>query len=1077
MYATILTVLTFVPAADYQTPWERAYEGSEASGPHVLGLWKFDSDDGKDATGKQPPGKLRGGRRVADGRFGGALESFPGFPVVDRAHGFSVPNNQRLSPKGAFTVEFWLKPKKEFADARAPIALDKKYAGHTDYQLSFGPADKALQRRLRLSLGFGNDSHDLVSEPVPFPAGEWVHLAVSYDGQGQAQFFRNGEPIGQVEAPGRRGITAGSLPLTIGDRHGSNYAGCPAFLDEVRLTEGVRAFTALRLTTQWPRQTFVRHEPAPTWSVTVTSLSKQTLDGVRLAVAIPGCKPVTLDAGRLAAGAQKTVEQRFDTTLRPDSYPVTVSATWTDTRPRRASTTATVVLVPRSLPQMPVVMWGIGGVKGVLEELPRLRRIGFTHCFGGEIDAGRLVRAGEPVLTVDPARLPEARKMLDTALANDLRILATVGPSAFEASFEKYLQRGRDGKPYARRSLTPNAPELLALFERVGASVAKTYADHPAFSGMCVNSEVRDDSQVSFTEWDRAAYRRAFGQEMPDWVQSKYGPNHATLPNFPKDRVVADDDPRLAFYRWWWAEGDGWNAAHSAVHRGLHRSPRRDLWTFYDPSVRVPPLWGSGGAVDVLSQWTYTDPDPLRMAISCDEVLAMAAGRQPSARVMKMTQLFWYRSTAAPAGASPRDGDTPAAWLDREPGATFLSIHPLHLREAFWVKIARPFEGIMYHGWGSLVPTDGTHAYKHTHPQLQHELTRLVREVVQPLGPTLRQVPAARSDIAFLESFTSSVFARRGTWGWGGGWQADLYLALQYAHLQPQVLYEQTLLRDGLKGYKVLVLADCDVLPKSVVERIVAFQKAGGLVIGDDRLCPAIRAEFVLTPHVRTRQAAADKAALLERAAQLGQWLNGRYRRVLDVSNPEVVSYRRRAGSADYLFLVNDAREAGDYVGQYGRVEEFGRPSKAEVRLHSPATVVYDLVRQRAIPARRDQDSLVFPVELGPCDGRLLMALPARIARVAVRGPESVARGGRWVGRIEVQHDAGKPVEAVVPLEVAILDPDGRPAEFSGFHAAADGRLELTLDLAANDQPGVWEVRVRERASGCEQSAFFRLMR
>ena len=56
----------------------------------------------------------------------------------------------------------------------------------------------------------------------------------------------------------------------------------------------------------------------------------------------------------------------------------------------------------------------------------------------------------------------------------------------------------------------------------------------------------------------------------------------------------------------------------------------------------------------------------------------------------------------------------------------------------------------MYHGWSSLVPTDGSHAYKYTHPQLQHELTRLIHDVVNPLGPMLRQVPAVRSDIDFL---------------------------------------------------------------------------------------------------------------------------------------------------------------------------------------------------------------------------------------------------------------------------------------------------------------------------------------
>jgi hypothetical protein len=159
-----------------------------------------------------------------------------------------------------------------------------------------------------------------------------------------------------------------------------------------------------------------------------------------------------------------------------------------------------------------------------------------------------------------------------------------------------------------------------------GASIAKTYADHPAFEGVLANSEIRDESEVSFSESDLAAYRQAFGPtaEFPEWVTSKYPPSYTTLKDFPSDRVIPEDHPQLQFYRWWWSVGDGWNAAHSAVHRGMHaQSQRKDLWSFNDPVVRCPPLWGSGGEVDVLSQWTYTDPDPLRMSLPVDELFAM----------------------------------------------------------------------------------------------------------------------------------------------------------------------------------------------------------------------------------------------------------------------------------------------------------------------------------------------------------------------------------------------------------------------------------------------------------------------
>ncbi len=131
----------------------------------------------------------------------------------------------------------------------------------------------------------------------------------------------------------------------------------------------------------------------------------------------------------------------------------------------------------------------------------------------------------------------------------------------------------------------------------------------------------------------------------------------------------------------------------------------------------------------------------------------------------------------------------------------------------------------------------------------------------------------------------------------------------------------------------------------------------------------------------------------------------------------------------------------------------------------------------RAVATRRDKDGLIFAVQLGPCDGRLLMATAAPIARVSIAGADTVARGGRWTGRVTVQEAKGKPIDAVVPLHVEILDADGRPAEFSGYYGAANGTLELSLDIAANDQPGVWEIRVRELASGLRSSMFVRVAR
>ena len=111
-----------------QETWETGYSGEDATGKHVLGHWSFEKEEGL---------KLTGAVLNAKGRFGGGLESFPGFPVQDKRHAALV---SVLPVKGAFTLEMWIKPKAEFKPELRCFLLDKKYVDHTDYQWQIGDA-------------------------------------------------------------------------------------------------------------------------------------------------------------------------------------------------------------------------------------------------------------------------------------------------------------------------------------------------------------------------------------------------------------------------------------------------------------------------------------------------------------------------------------------------------------------------------------------------------------------------------------------------------------------------------------------------------------------------------------------------------------------------------------------------------------------------------------------------------------------------------------------------------------------------------------------------------------------------
>ncbi len=1073
--------------------WWEPYGGDEVSGPGVLGFWQFDDREsvGTDSGPHGLEGALRGGEWSEQGRFGGGcLRSGAGHPVTDEPHGFVVERSPILSPGGAFTLEMWLRPDagaEAFPPEVAPVLADCKYVrdNHSGFTWTLLRQSQAGTRQFQLEMGMGVRSERWYSEPLSLEVETWQHVAFTYDGIGTVTFFLDGAEIGRATRAGAGSMAAAVRDLSLGDRGGSLYHGFPGRIDEIRFSEGVREYSPIRLETRAARPAFLRMSKDASLRVELENRSAKALESVKVEVSGPEWERRVLETvERLEAGATRKLAIPVDVSLRPDDYEVDLSIEvpgWGGEGDLyRTESRLPFVIVPRPLPhRMPVVMWGLGGTEGVLNGMPKLKELGFTHCLGLRTDYGAIWEDGGTALPAEPGEIDAARDMLDRALENDLGIIATVAPGRWLRTAnvgEPFLRIDRDGKHYGREDVSGVFPRVQQFCFDTGAALGRAYGDHPAFAAALLHTEVRGESQVSFHPIEREAAEKAIGGEIPDEVVIKNGVDYRKLPDFPEDRVIADDDPILSYLRWFWTEGDGWNELNTKLDRGLKSEiGRDDFWTFHDPAVRVPSIRGSGGSADVLAHWTYSYPDPIRIGLCTDELFEMARVNGLGQEVMKMTQVIWYRSQTAPESA-PESVET-SPWVDQDPDAAYITIAPMHLREAFWWKIARPIKGIMYHGWGSLVESDSPGAYRFTNPSTAGELQRLVKEVVEPLGPTLLQVSDAPSDVAFLESFTSQMFARRGTYGWNHRWGGDLYHVLMWAQLQPRVLYEESLLNDGgLEGVKLLVMGDCDVLTESVVARVKEFQAAGGIVIGDEELCPAIRPDVVVPRYDRTKDAAADKAELQERTARLRADLAEHYDWALSSDNPDVVTRRRTAGGSDYVFAVNDYREAGTYVGNYGMVMEDGLPSKAKLSLRRDGGYVYDLTGQRELTVNVPGDgNLELPLELGPGEGRILLVTDRPVERLAIDAPEVVSPGESVMVGMEVTDAQGERVDAVIPLEVSIADSEGVPAEGSGFYGAAGGKLDLRLDVASNDRPGVWEIRVKEGATGRESRAYLRV--
>ncbi len=1062
----------FAHAATLQETWETGYTKTDATGPQVLGYWKFDAEAPlKDSSGKGHDLTLLGAVAGGDGKFGGALESFPGYPVEDKRHAAMTAVKPALSPKAAFTLEMWIRPKADWKPEQRCYLLDKKYVDHTDYQWQISDADKGGLRRMSVTLGFGAESKTISSQPLKLDPKVWQHVAFTYDAAGNARFFLNGSAVGGLKLAGYGAVTPGTKALSIGDRSGSNHGGFPGFIDEVRICDGVLNFERAMMEIVSPRTVWRRMETnARPVEILCTNLRHEILKGARLRLSFGGRNEEFI-LPDLAPGKAHAAKFTVSTALKPGLY--TLRARF-ETSGYATEQSAGFEIVPRLAPRMPVVMWGGGG-----DDIAQLKDIGFTHFIGFSApNAGEIWQAKKSLPPGSPEYIARNRGYLDEALKNGLEVVAGLSPSSALMSDPKNLRVDRAGKPYERQDICASVPEFAPFFQTVGQSVVKAYGDHPAFTSALINTEVRDSSTPSFNPVDVENYRKFASADIPAEVMNKWGVDWTKLKDFPASRVIPDDHPILKYYRWFWTVGDGWNGLHSALNKGIKSSGRRDLWTFFDPAVRQPSISGAGGSVDVLSHWTYTYPDPQRIGLATDQLFAMSAAGGKNQRVMKMTQLIWYRSQTAPIGAKA-PGDL-VAWQDHDPDAAYITIAPMHLKEAFWTKIARPIQGIMYHGWQSLVDVPGsTGAYRFTNPNTVHVLQQLIREVVEPLGPTLMSIPDERADVAMLESFTSQMFARRGGYGSNNGWSSDLWQAMQHAHVQMDILFEETLLKSGLSGRKVLLMPECDVLPQGVVTRLLEWQKRGGKIIADEFLCPAIKADVTVPSFKRVKNAAKDKATVLALAQTLPDKMQSLgWKPRITCGNPEIIVRTRRYGDALYVFVANDQREPGTYVGQHGLVMENGLPSSGKLTLHQDSANIYDLTRRALlVPKRGAEMEMSWQVDLGPGDGRIFMITSKPLLNLTLDVPATATCGNQANIKATLASSDAAPFKAIVPVEIEILDANGTRSEGSGHYAAQNGVLDVSIDLAPNEDPGTWQIRARELASGMEAVKWLRVSR
>ncbi|MDD4728246.1 MAG: hypothetical protein PHN55_05800 [Dysgonamonadaceae bacterium] len=1015
-----------------------------ASDDKIIAKWNF--QNGKiEESNQRFTGKLRGETILGKDHQGNSA-------LILTASKMSDPNGlhmsevyKELTPSGAFSLEvkFRINPKTQ---KQQMVLWDNKYiispkpenkdkSSHSGFSLLL--AKRGEKWEPRSYNGYGNSSMIFYGEPEELNDGEYHTLRLEYSPL-EIRFLIDGELNYREIMVTPNSLSPAVNPTVIGDRVGPNYNGFDGTIAEVTLMERPAKDIII---SQGGRAGFIRLESNPEFLVRIDNQSGKALSDLKVSAEIREFPEMPLPEHtiNLEKGMTEILKFPMNAKLKPGVYHFDIKA-------NDVTETIAVRLAPERVNSYPVVMWGNGNNK-------KLSDIGFTHAINSL-----------SILNPDPTDLGKTLNGLnkiDMALSDNIYHLDNI--YNYRQVQSKYPRIQRDGKPYERLNFEASNPEPHSILIKDAENTAAAYGHHPAFVGSLVHTEIRDASNPSFSGVEEKAYKEYSGVDIPSEVSTRNAPSYRNIPDFPTMRVIPDDYPLLKYYSWWWRIGDGWNPLHSKISKALHKGTSDKFWTFYDPAVRVPPQWGSGGDVDCISQWSYTNAAPIKVGQTTDEMLAMSGGN-PDQMVMKMTQLFWKRNEVAPANQEVKN---PPQWLKEYEDANYISASPDHLQIALWSKIARKLDGIMYHGYSALVEPTG-HQYKFTNPECAVMLKDLTQNVIKPLGPLLKQIPERRPEMAILQSFATTVFApENASFGWGRTWNADIHLALQWAQYQPAIIYEEHIMDGILDQVDVLVLPGIEVLTESVFSAIQKFQNQGGIVIGDNLLVPGIMPDIIVSAiHRAYGDPLGTKTKLQALGADIRKQLNPHFRSPCESDNPDIVPRIRTWKNSDYLFTINDKRTFGDYVGQWGRVMEKGLPTEGEITLNRKAGAVYDLTSNRQIDFKSTGDNCIIPVKLKAGAGNLFLITENPFGEMTVNHSNQAILGKTIKVDVKINDDKGKISETLVPLEVKFLNPKNEVMPDGGYFCAEDGEIKIDFTPSLNELPGNWQIVVKNLADG-----------
>ena len=401
--------------------------------------------------------------------------------------------------------------------------------------------------------------------------------------------------------------------------------------------------------------------------------------------------------------------------------------------------------------------------------------------------------------------------------------------------------------------------------------------------------------------------------------------------------------------------------------------------------------------------------------------------------------------------------------------------------------LAAGAKGLGYYcGWRGELGNPNTHR-----SFVWQEERQDIRDILQAYGPMLRQLDP-RAEIAVFYGYHQSMYdlvlftlpRPAGLYTRLTVYSAITQLALQGYNCE--VLTEEMIDAGALDRFKVVLAPGFIYARPRHLDAFDQFIQRGGrfLVGSTSTLLPKgaqkIDDDFLECGSIHVINSG---NGLLDLFDDGHAWLFAEARRKSRVLRAAIEPVHRPFARAETDRVLVQTSRAGD--GRYTFVWNALYPSWAGTNRVSPSTKwsmyaeafesslvplketvtfpagrhTYELFSQEAIAA-----SGAAQADLSFTPFRIFVSLPEPIVRLRVEAPESVAIGTRFPVRVTPLGPSGKPINACIPITLALSDAQGRYVQ--GRPAASFPIAEAELTAPLGSAPGVWRVTVKELVSG-----------